>query len=112
MFDDDLRRGVALESMVSAGCIISGSQVKRSLLFTKVHVDSFCTIEGAVILPEVTIGQHVRIRNAIIDRGCRIPEGSVIGYDHDQDRENGYRVTSKGIVLVTRGMLGQPEGYA
>ncbi|MCB1645589.1 MAG: glucose-1-phosphate adenylyltransferase [Pseudomonadales bacterium] len=112
VFDDDLRRGVALESMVSAGCIISGSQVKRSLLFTKVHVDSFCTIEGAVILPEVTIGQHVRIRNAIIDRGCRIPEGSVIGYDHDQDRENGYRVTSKGIVLVTRGMLGQPEGYA
>jgi glucose-1-phosphate adenylyltransferase len=65
-----------------------------------------------VVLPSVEVGKHCKIRKAIIDRGCSIPDGMVIGYDHDQDRERGFRVTDKGVVLVTRGMLGQVEGFA
>jgi len=112
VFDDDGRRGTAVDSMVSGGCIISGSVLRKSLAFSNVRVHSYSTIEKTVILPQVEIGRGVKIRNAIIDRGCHIPAGSVIGYDEAQDRANGFRVSSGGVVLVTRGMLGQPEGYA
>ena len=112
VFNDDDRRGNAVDSTVSGGCIISGSQLKRTLLFSNVRVHSYSTIDETVILPQVTINRHCRIRRAIIDRGCEIPEGTVIGYDPEQDRANGFRITDKGIVLVTRGMLGQPGGYA
>jgi len=112
VFDEPKRRGQAVDSMISGGCIISGATVRRSVLFSKVHIHSYALIEQSVILPEVDIGGGSRIRRAIIDRGCDIAPGSVIGYDHDQDRANGFRVTPSGIVLVTRGMLGQAEGYA
>ncbi|MCW8892026.1 MAG: glucose-1-phosphate adenylyltransferase [Deltaproteobacteria bacterium] len=112
VFDDDDRRGMAVDSTVSGGCIISGSSLRKTLLFSNVRVHSYSTIEETVILPEVTINRHCKIKRAIIDRGCEIPEGTVIGYDLEQDKANGFRITDKGIVLVTRGMLGQPGGYA
>jgi glucose-1-phosphate adenylyltransferase len=71
-------------------------------------VHSYAQLEHTVVLPEVDIGRHVRIKRAIIDRGCRIPEGMVIGEDHEEDKKRGFRVTAKGIVLVTPDMLGQP----
>ena len=111
VFDDDGRRGTALDSMVSGGCIISGSVLRQSVAFSNVRVHSYSTIEQSVILPGVDIGRRVRIRKAIIDRGCHIPEGMVIGYDVEQDKANGFRVSENGVVLVTRGMLGQPEGF-
>ena len=112
VFDDDHRRGEAIDSTVSGGCIISGARVKRSVLFSNVRVRSFSSIKETVVLPEVEIGRSCKIKRAIIDRGCVVPENSVIGYDHQQDRDNGFRVSEKGIVLVTREMLGQPSGFA
>ena len=111
VFDDDDRRGEAIDSTVSGGCIISGSTVKKSVVFSNVRVHSYSSIEEAVILPEVQVERNCRIKRVIIDRGCRIPEGSVIGYDHEQDRTNGFRVSDNGIVLVTSGMLGQRVGF-
>ncbi len=112
VFDDDNRRGMAVDTTVSAGCIVSGSHLKKTLLFSNVRVHSYSTIEETVILPEVIINRHCNIKRAIIDRGCEIPEGTIIGYDAEQDKANGFRITEKGIVLVTREMLGQPGGYA
>ncbi len=112
VFDDDDRRGMAVDTTVSGGCIISGSQLRKVLLFSNVRVHSYSVIEETVVLPEVIIHRHCQIKRAIIDRGCEIPEGMIIGHDAEQDRANGFRITSKGVVLVTRGMLGQPGGYA
>ncbi|MBH0074887.1 glucose-1-phosphate adenylyltransferase [Pseudoalteromonas sp. SWYJ118] len=105
IFDDDDRRGMALDSTVSGGCIISGSAVRKSLLFSNVHVRSFCTIEQSVILPGAIINRGCKIKRAIIDRSCEIPAGLEIGFDKKTDEENGFRVSKKGIVLVTRDML-------
>ena len=105
IFDDEDRRGMALDSTVSGGCIISGSAVRKSLLFSNVHVRSFCTIEQSVILPGAVINRGCKIKRAIIDRSCEIPAGLEIGYDQKTDEENGFRVSKKGIVLVTRDML-------
>jgi glucose-1-phosphate adenylyltransferase len=110
VFDDDQRRGMAVNSVVSGGCIISGSTVRRSLLFSNVHVHSYCELDGAVVLPDVAVHRHCRLQRVIIDRGCEIPEGTVIGFDHEQDRARGFRVSEQGVVLVTRDMLGQPVG--
>lgn len=112
VFDEDERRGMAVDSTVSGGCIVSGARVAKSLLYSNVRVDCYSDIQESIVLPDVLIGRHCTVRKAIIDRGCHLPEGTVIGVDHDQDRANGYRVTDKGVVLVTRGMLGQPEGFA
>ena len=107
VFDSEERRGQAIDSMVSGGCVISGSRIKRSLLFSNVHVHSYAHIKDSVILPEVDIGRRARIDKAIIDRGCTIEEDDQIGVDHDADRKRGFRVTDKGVVLVTPDMLGQ-----
>jgi glucose-1-phosphate adenylyltransferase len=107
VFDDDGRRGMAVDSAVSGGCIISGSYLRRTLLFSDVRVHSYSNVEGTIVLPGATINRHCKIKRAIIDSGCDVPEGSVIGYDAEQDRANGFRVSAKGVVLVTRGMLGQ-----
>ncbi|MGJ8693286.1 MAG: glucose-1-phosphate adenylyltransferase [Thalassotalea sp.] len=103
--DSENRRGCAIDSTVSGGAIVSGSVVKKSLLFSKVRVHSYCTIEQAVILPGAIIGANSTIKKTIIDRNCVIPEGLVIGVDHEVDRANGFRVTEKGVVLVTRDMI-------
>ncbi len=110
VFDDEGRRGYAVDSTISGGCIISGGRVRKSLLFSDVRVHSYTTTEESVILPEVIINRYAKIRRAIIDRACEIPKGMEIGYDHDQDRANGFRVTPKGITLVTPEMLGQRGG--
>lgn len=111
VFDNDDRRGMAVDSMVAGGCIVSGAVVKHSLLFSKVTVHSFTEISDSVIYPDVDIGRHCHIRKALIDRGCRIPEGSRIGFDEAEDRKR-FHVSPKGIVLITPEMLGQdyPHG--
>lgn len=107
VFNNDDRRGMAVDSMVSGGCVISGAKLDRSLLFSNVKVHSYAYIEQSVVLPGVSVGRHARILRAIIDRGCVVPDHMVIGEDHDKDRERGFRITDKGIVLVTPDMLGQ-----
>ena len=106
VFDDDDRRGMAIDSMVSGGCIISGSLVHHSLLFSKVFVHSYSEVYDSVLLPEVEIMQNCRIRKAVIDKGCVIPEGTIIGEDHEADAAR-FHVSENGVVLVTPDMLGQ-----
>lgn len=110
VFDDDDRRGYAVDSMVSGGCIISGGEVRKSVLFSDVRVHSYTLIEESVILPEVQIHRHAKVRKAIIDRACEIPEGMEIGLNPERDKANGFRVSSSGVTLVTREMLGQRGG--
>ncbi len=105
VFDDDDRRGMAVDSTVSDGCIISGSTIRNSLLFSSVHTHSHSVIEESVLLHDSDIGQHCKLRRVIVDRKCQIPAGLTIGYDKGQDIANGFRVTDKGITLVTREML-------
>lgn len=102
---------MALDSVVSSGCIISGATVRHCVLFNEVRVCSYSEVEDSVILPDVVVLRHCRIRKAIIDRGCIIPEGMEIGFNHDHDRAKGFRVSENGVVLVTRDMLGLPVGY-
>ncbi|MCF6338692.1 MAG: glucose-1-phosphate adenylyltransferase [Gammaproteobacteria bacterium] len=106
VFDDDDRRGMAVDSMVSGGCIVSGAKVRHSLLFSHVHVESYTEIEDSVILPHVKIGEHCRIRRVVLDKGCHIPADTVIGYDEVEDAKR-FHVSPNGIVLVTPDMLGQ-----
>ena len=106
VFDDEDRRGMAVDSMVSGGCIISGSTVRHSLLFSDVKVNSYSLVEDSVILPEVEVMRNCRIKKAVIDRGCVIPEGMVIGEDPQADAER-FFVSPGGVVLVTPDMLGQ-----
>ena len=111
VLDEEGRRGTALNSLVSGGTIVSGSLVRRSLLFTSVRVHSFGLIEDSVILSNVTIGRSCRLRRAIVDKLCEIPEGTVIGEDPDEDARRFYR-TESGITLVTPEMLGQQVHHA
>ncbi len=104
VLDQDDRRGMAIDSLVSGGCIVSGSAVRHSLLFSKVRVNSFCKVEGAVLLPSVEVGRRARLVNVVVDRGCRIPEGLVVGEDPEDDARRFYR-TENGITLVTEDML-------
>ena len=106
IFNDDNRRGMAVDSMVSGGCIISGSTVRHSLLFSNVKINSYSTVEDSVILPDVTISRRCVIKKAIIDKGCNIPKNTQIGVDLAKDRERFY-VSHGGVVLVTPDMLGQ-----
>ncbi len=111
VFDSDDRRGEAVDSLVSGGCIISGSTVRRSVLFSNVRVHSFSSIEDSVILPDVTIGRNVVLKRVVIDKGSIIPEGMQIGVNLDEDRKR-FHVSEKGIVLVTPDMLGQNLHHA
>lgn len=106
VFDDDARRGYAVDSLVSGGCIISGAAVRRSLLFSNVRVHSYADIEDSVILPNVDIGRYVTLKKVVLDKDCIIPEGMTIGLDPVEDAKRFY-VTEKGITLVTPEMLGQ-----
>jgi glucose-1-phosphate adenylyltransferase len=108
VFDTAERRGEATDSMISAGCIISGASVKRSLIFSNCKIHSYTRIVDSLILPECEVLDGCTIVNSIIDRGCVIPEGTEIGVDHDADRARGFRVTEGGRTLVTPGMLDQP----
>ena len=102
--DEDGRRGSAISSLVAGGCIVSGASLRRSLLFTGVHLHSYAHVEAAVILPYVRIHRHARLRNVIIERGVQIPEGLVVGEDPIEDAKN-FRRTEKGICLITQPMI-------
>lgn len=108
VFDDDDRRGMAVDSMVSGGCVISGARVRHSLLFSNVRVNSFALVEDSVVLPDVTIGRYCRVRRAVIDRFCELKEGTVIGYDPEADRAAGFYVSEGGVTLISPEMLNQP----
>ncbi|MGP1677694.1 MAG: glucose-1-phosphate adenylyltransferase [Burkholderiales bacterium] len=104
VFNVEGRRGMALESLVSGGCIISGATVEKSLLFSRCRVNSYCRLQEAVLLPEVSVGRHARLTRVVIDHGCQIPQGMVIGEDPAEDARR-FERTDKGITLVTREML-------
>jgi glucose-1-phosphate adenylyltransferase len=106
VFDDDERRGMAIDSMVSGGCIISGALVKRSVLFSNVRVGEGAHLEDAVVLPDTRISAGVVLKKVVIDKGCYIPPGMTIGVNRAED-EKRFHVTSRGVTLVTPEMLGQ-----
>jgi glucose-1-phosphate adenylyltransferase len=106
VFDDDDRRGMAVDSMVSGGCLISGAKIKRSLLFSNVKLNSYSLLKEAVVLPDVNIGRHCRIKKVVIDKGVHIPPKTEIGYNREEDAKRFY-VSESGVVLVTPEMFGQ-----
>ncbi|MGH8702839.1 MAG: glucose-1-phosphate adenylyltransferase [Burkholderiales bacterium] len=106
VFDDEGRRGMAVDSLLSGGCIVSGATVRRSVLFSSVRVRDYSLVEDSVILPQCEIGQHVVVKRAVVDRGCRLADGTRIGVDREQDRRR-FAVTERGVTLVTPAMLGQ-----
>lgn len=95
------RMGVAIDSIVSAGSIISGGRVLHSVLSPGVRVNSYCEVEYSILMPNVQIGRYSRIRRAIIDTNMNVPESSVIGFDAEDDRRKGYHITESGIVVVS-----------
>jgi len=104
VLDEDGRRGIAINSMVSGGCIISGARVEQSLLFSDVRVDERSNIFRSVVLPNVRISADCKIRHAILDEGCEVPPGMEIGVDRTADSRR-FHVTGNGVVLVTVDML-------
>jgi glucose-1-phosphate adenylyltransferase len=102
VFSDEARRGTALDSVVSMGCIVSGSEVHRSILSPGVRVHSYCMIEDSILMPYATVHRQARIRRAIIDRDVEIPRGAVIGHDPDEDRRR-HTISEGGVVVVTPG---------
>jgi glucose-1-phosphate adenylyltransferase len=98
--------GKAVNTLVSGGCIVSGSDISQAVLFSSVTVDAHCVINQAVILPQTKIGKNCRLTKVVIDRGCNIEDGTVIGEDPEQDAQRYFR-TEEGVVLVTADMLGQ-----
>jgi glucose-1-phosphate adenylyltransferase len=106
VFNDLHRRGMAVDSIVSSGCIVSGANIDRSLLSNNVKVDSFSNISRSVILPDVHIGRNCVLRNCIIDQGCTIPDNTHVGVNSKDDKQR-FVTTSSGVVLVSKDMLGQ-----
>jgi glucose-1-phosphate adenylyltransferase len=104
VLDEDGRRGTAINSMVSGGCIVSGALVEQSVLFSNVRVDERSNIFRSVILANTRLGADCAIRNAILDEGCEVPSGMQIGFDHTLDSQR-FHVSRKGVVLVTPDML-------
>jgi glucose-1-phosphate adenylyltransferase len=102
VFDEGERRGVNIDSYVCAGCITSGSTVRRSILGPLCKVNSYSLVEDSILFENVTIGRHTKIKKAIIDKGITIPDGIHIGYDLEEDKRRGYTVTESGIVVVPR----------
>jgi glucose-1-phosphate adenylyltransferase len=102
--DEEKRRGSAVSSLVAGGCIISGTEVRNSLLFSMVHTNSFAQLYNAVLLPHVYVSRHARLSNVVVDRGVRIPEGLVVGEDPGEDAR-WFRVSEGGVVLITQEML-------
>lgn len=104
-FEEPNRCGAAFDSLVSGGCIVSGSSLRRSLLFSNVHVHSYCTIEDSVILPDVEVNRHVTLKNCVVDRYCSLPEGLAAGVEPARDRKH-FFVTDRGVTLITPELLG------
>ncbi len=107
--DEPDRRGSAVSSLVSGGCIISGTEIRRSLLFTQVHTNSYASLDGAIVLPYVNVARHARLKNVVIDGGVKIPEGLVVGEDPEEDAK-WFRVSEGGVTLITQEMLERSAG--
>jgi glucose-1-phosphate adenylyltransferase len=110
VFDDDDRRGMAVDSMVSGGCIISGSTVRHSLLFSDVKVHAGAVVEDSVVLPSVQIGENCHVHRCVIEKGCQIPAGMTIGLDDQADGQR-FFISPSGVRVVTPEMLGQLSRY-
>ena len=106
--DEEDRRGSAVSSLVTGGCIVSGTEIRNSLLFTQVRTNSYAVLDHAVVLPNVVVNRSARLRNVVVDKGCIIPEGLVVGEDPDEDGK-WFRVTDSGITLITQDMLDRRE---
>jgi glucose-1-phosphate adenylyltransferase len=106
VFDEEGRRGMAVDSLVSGGCIVSGSTVRRSLLFSDVRVNGYCNIENSILLPNSEACRNVTLKRVIVDKNCRIPEGLVVGVYPEEDRKR-FHVSPNGVTLITPEMLGQ-----
>jgi glucose-1-phosphate adenylyltransferase len=106
--DEDGRRGSAISSLVAGDCIISGAALRRSLVFTGARVNSFSSLDEAVVLPDCLIGRNARLSRVVIDRGVHIPEGLVVGEDPVEDAKR-FRLTDKGICLITQDMIDRLE---
>ncbi len=102
VFDETNRRGEALDSIVSGGCILSGGLVRKSVLGRGVRVHTGALVEGCVIMDNCDIGRHAKVRRAILDKNVRVPEGATVGYDAEADRVRGWHVTESGIVVIGR----------
>jgi len=111
IYDQDDRLGMAVNSMVSGGCIVCGAVVRHSVLFSNVRVDSHASVSDSVVLPDVVIERDCRVRRAVIDQGCRLPPGTVVGESVEEDAKR-FHVTPQGVVLVTPEMLGQQPLHA
>ena len=96
--------GKAVNTLVSGGCIVSGSHVAHTVLFSEVRIHSFCHVEEAVLLPNVTVGRGCRLRRVVVDRNCQLPEGLVVGEDPVLDAKR-FERTESGVVLITKQML-------
>jgi glucose-1-phosphate adenylyltransferase len=102
--DEQGRRGSAVSSLVANDCIISGASIRRSLLFAGARVHSFCFVDNSVIMPNVDIARGARLRNAVVDKGVRIPPKLVVGEDPELDAKR-FRRTERGICLITQNMI-------
>jgi len=102
VFDQEGRRGEALDSIVSGGCILSGGRVRKSVLGRAVRVHTGAQVEGCVIMDNCDIGRHAKLQRAILDKNVRIPENAEVGYDLEADRARGWHVTESGIVVIGR----------
>ena len=107
--DGVVRRGEALDSLISPGCIISGGRVRRSVLSPGVRVNSYALVDDSILFDGVDVGRHCRIRRAIIDKEVKLPPYTVLGYDLDFDRRRGFTVTEQGVVVV--GKAEPPEAF-
>jgi glucose-1-phosphate adenylyltransferase len=104
VLDDEGRRGMAVDSLVSGGCIVSGSHVRRSLLFANARVHSYGQVEGCVLLPGVQVGRHARLRKVVVDSGVSLPQGLVVGEDPEEDARR-FRRSAGGVCLITQPMI-------
>lgn len=102
--NEETRRGTAVSSLVAGGCIISGTEIRDSLLFTQVHTNSYAMLDQSVLLPYVNVGRHARLTKAVVDRGVQIPEGLIVGEDPEDDKKH-FHVSSGGVVLITKPMI-------
>lgn len=109
VFDIDGRRGEAIDSIISVGCIVSGSIVRRSILFTDARVNSYSLVEDTVMMPRTNVGRHCVLKKVIVSEGVRIPEGMHIGVDPEEDKKRFY-VSEGGVVLVTKPMIDKLKG--